>query len=248
VNDAAVADITIDELARRSGMTVRNIRAHQSRGLLHPPTVRGRTGFYGSEHVARLELIKKMQADGFNLEAISKLLEGAGDSTDALLRFTRAVKEPFEDEEPRVVELNELVERWQSREPDVLRRAQKLGLLRPIGDGRYEEISPRLSAAGAQLTALGIPVSRQLDLIERVRRHAAGVAHDYVKLFLDELWRPFEQAGAPEERWPQMLDTIERLRPLASQSVLAVFQLAMTDTVEREFGRVIERMRPQEAR
>jgi DNA-binding transcriptional MerR regulator len=248
VNDAAVADITIDELARRSGMTVRNIRAHQSRGLLHPPKLRGRTGFYGPEHVARLELIKEMQADGFNLEAISKLLESAGDSTDALLRFTRAVKEPFEDEEPRVVELDELAERWQSREPDVLRRAEKLGLLRPIGDGRYEEVSPRLSAAGAQLTALGIPVSRQLDLIERVRRHADGVAHDFVELFVDEVWRPFEQAGAPEERWPQMLDTIERLRPLASQSVLAVFQLAMTETVEREFGRVIERMRPQEAR
>ena len=37
--------LTIDELAQRSGMTVRNIRAHQSRGQLPPPDVRGRTGF-----------------------------------------------------------------------------------------------------------------------------------------------------------------------------------------------------------
>jgi DNA-binding transcriptional MerR regulator len=32
-----VSDLTIDELARRTGMTVRNVRAHQSRGLLPPP-------------------------------------------------------------------------------------------------------------------------------------------------------------------------------------------------------------------
>jgi DNA-binding transcriptional MerR regulator len=35
----AVAELTIDELARETGMTVRNIRAHQSRGLL--PAARG---------------------------------------------------------------------------------------------------------------------------------------------------------------------------------------------------------------
>ena len=33
----ATAELTIDELARETGMTVRNIRAHQSRGLLPPP-------------------------------------------------------------------------------------------------------------------------------------------------------------------------------------------------------------------
>ncbi len=41
------AAMTIDELARETGMTVRNIRAHQSRGLLPPPEVRARTGYTG---------------------------------------------------------------------------------------------------------------------------------------------------------------------------------------------------------
>ena len=48
-------ELTIDELARRTGTTVRNIRAHQSRGLLPPPTIRARTGYYGPEHVARVQ-------------------------------------------------------------------------------------------------------------------------------------------------------------------------------------------------
>src|SRR3954451_8895162 len=79
--DGGDASMTIDELARRTGMTVRNIRAHQSRGLVPPPEVRGRTGYYGDEHLKRVELIQELQADGFNLESIRKLLEGAGGSS-----------------------------------------------------------------------------------------------------------------------------------------------------------------------
>src|SRR5919107_5729045 len=91
-------DLTIDELARLTGMTVRNLRAHQSRGLLPPPEVRGRTGYYGPEHLSRVELIRELQTEGFNLEAIRKLLEGAGGRSDEGLRFTPAVREPVEDE------------------------------------------------------------------------------------------------------------------------------------------------------
>src|SRR5687767_7247124 len=104
------SEMTIDRLARKAGMTARNIRAHQSRGLLPPPEVRGRIGYYGDEHLARLELIKEMQADGFNLEAIGKLLERSGGSSEELLRFTRALRRPFADERPRVVTLDELAQ------------------------------------------------------------------------------------------------------------------------------------------
>src|SRR3954464_10574081 len=90
------APLTIDELARRTGMTVRNLRAHQSRGLLPPPEVRGRTGFYGPEHVARVELIRELQAEGFTLGATRRLLEGAQGASGEFLRFARATREPFE--------------------------------------------------------------------------------------------------------------------------------------------------------
>src|SRR5919198_1116696 len=93
----ADASLTIDQLAHRTGMTVRNIRAHQSRGLVPPPEVRGRTGYYGPDHLARIELIKELQADGFNLEAIRRLLEGAGGSGSEVLSFSRALRAPFED-------------------------------------------------------------------------------------------------------------------------------------------------------
>ena len=72
----AKGEMTIRELAQRTGMTVRNIRAHQTRGLLPPPVVRGRTGYYNEEHVARIGLTREMQADGLNLEAIRRVVEG----------------------------------------------------------------------------------------------------------------------------------------------------------------------------
>ena len=75
-------------------MTVRNIRAHQSRGLLPAPEIRGRTGYYGSEHVTRLELISEMQADGFNLQAIKRLIDVSDGSGEELLGFKRALMAP----------------------------------------------------------------------------------------------------------------------------------------------------------
>jgi DNA-binding transcriptional MerR regulator len=231
------AELTIDELAQRTGMTVRNLRAHQSRGLLPPPDVRGRTGYYGQEHTARVELIKELQADGFNLEAIRRLIENAGGSTEDVLRFTRTARAAFDAEVPEVSTIGDLAEQWgDAGSPELLERAVSLGLLRMLGEGRVEERSPRLGRAGAELSRLGIPTERSLDVLESLRRHADGVARTYVDLFLDQVWRPFDAAGRPSERWPEVLDALERLRPLAAESLLAMFQLAMADHVDEAVG------------
>jgi hypothetical protein len=63
-----------------------------------------------------------------------------------------------------------------------------------------------------------------------------------VRLFLETVWRPFEQDGHPEERWPEIRGALERLRPLASDALLAAFQMAMDDAIEQAFGRVLGRM------
>ena len=239
--DRTEPGLTIDELAQRTRMTVRNIRAYQSRGLVQPPELRGRTGYYGEQHVARIELIRELQSEGFNLEGIRRLIEGAGGETEEVLRFTAAVREPFEQEEPREVDLDELTKTWGDRaDPRILRRAIELGLLRELGEGRYEERSPRLARAGLELSRLGIDAETGLDVIAAARHHAEGVADAYVQLFLNEIWKPFVAAGRPEERWPEVRDALERLRPLAAEVLLAVFGLAMTEATERAFGRELD--------
>src|SRR3954453_3925763 len=245
------SELTIDQLAQKTGMTVRNLRAHQSRGLLPPPDVRGRTGYYGPEHAARVELIKELQADGFNLEAIRRrlqdgggppaatrrLTENAGGSTEEGLRLTRTARAAFDVEEPEISTIAELAEQWgDAGSPQLLERAVSLGLMRLLGDGRVEERSPRLGRAGAELARLGIPTERSLDVLESLRRHADGGASTYVDLFLEQVWHPFDAAGRPAERWPEVLDALERLRPLAAESLLAMFQLAMTEHVDAAVG------------
>ena len=234
--------LTIDQLARRVGMTARNVRAHQSRGLLPPPMLRGRTGYYGPEHVTRLELIRDMQEQGFNLEAIKRLLQTTrAESSAELLDFTRALVEPFGDERPQVVAEADFVARWGGAlTSELADRALALGVVRALGDGSYEIRSPRLVRAAEELADLGVPLEVSIDITAALKRHSEAVAAAYVKLFLDHVWRPFQERGEPPDELPRVRDALERLRPLAGESLLSMFGLAMTDAVERAFEREIE--------
>lgn len=238
----AGADMTIDELARASGMTVRNIRAHQSRGLLPAPQVRARTGYYGPDHVARLRLIQELQGTGYNLAAIKHLLERSDTSAQDILRFADTLLTPMAAEQPEVVELAELRERFSGGEdPKALERAVRLGIVVPLGEDRFEVPSPTLLRAGDAVLALGVPLDKALDIVERVTKNADEVSRTFVRLFVEQIWKPFDQAGRTEADWPQVRDTLGDLRPLVSDAFVAVFQQRMSRGVERAFGRELEK-------
>ena len=237
-------EMTIDELAQRAGMTARNVRAYQSRGLIPPPSVRGRTGYYGEEHVARLELIRDLQAEGFNLEAIKRILDRApGGSVGEVLDFTRAVAAPFSDERPEVVDASVFAERWGDElTPELIAKVEGLGLVRPLADGLWEVRSPRLLRAATELTETGVPLATAVETAAALKRQAGKVAQTYVELFLDYVWAPFHEAGEPVEEWPRVRETLERLRPLAGESLLATFQVTMTDAVEQALADIVSRL------
>ncbi|MBS1880429.1 MAG: MerR family transcriptional regulator [Actinobacteria bacterium] len=234
--------MTIGELARRTGMTVRNIRAHQTRGLLPPPEVQGRTGYYNEDHVARIELTREMQAEGLNLEAIRRVLEHTGSSQE-IVDFARAIRAPFEDETPEIFDAAELAASWQVEEvdPKLLRQADALGILRELPDGKIEAISPRLQRAGTEMIELGVSPEAALALAEKLHEHAEGAAHAYVDLFVKEIWEPFDRAGRPEADWPKVREALDRLRPLASDALLAMFQLTMGEATEKAAERTLQR-------
>ena len=237
----AKGEMTIRELAERTGMTVRNIRAHQTRGLLPPPVVRGRTGYYNEEHVARIALTREMQADGLNLEAIRRVID-AGDGAAEIVDFTRALRVPFEEETPEIVSVDELTGPWGAAappDPKLLVRAEKLGILRALPDERIEVISPRLYRAAVALAELGVGPEGALATAEKLRRHADGVARTFVDLFVKEIWEPFDRAGRPEGEWPKVREALDRMRPLASDALLSVFQIAMGEAVERAGERTL---------
>lgn len=239
--------MTIDRLAHEAGMTVRNVRAHQTRGLLPPPDLVGRTGYYGPEHLARLRLIKDLQDSGYNLGAIKRLLDAAPEGTgEDVLAFEQALLAPWGPEQPEVFEAGELLELFGDPPPEVVDRAAELGLIVTLEDGRIEVPMPSLMKAGRELTSMGVPADRLLDVLETLLRNADGIARQFVDLFVEGVWRPFEREDAASERWTEVRTSLERLRPLASEALMAAFQRTMQGAVEEAFGREIERSASEE--
>lgn len=233
--------LTIDALAQAVAITVRNIRAYQARGLLPPPTVRARTGFYGPEHRARLELIKDLAGQGLKLDAIKRLFDTTDGSTEQVLDFVRAIRQLFATEAGQIATAAELADRFATADPALLRRAVKAGLLREVGDDQYEDINPRLTEAGVACVQLGIPLERMLTVTEQVRRHADAVAKVYVELFLDEVWKPFDSSGRPDEQWPHVHESLQQLRKVSGDALLALLDAAVSERLDVTFGRDITR-------
>jgi DNA-binding transcriptional MerR regulator len=232
---ASDGKMTIGELARRTGMTIRNIRAHQTRGLLPPPEVQGRTGYYTEEHVARIELTREMQAEGLNLEAIRRVLESTGGSSKEMVDFARAVRAPFEDETPEIFGTADFAAAWNVKTVDerLLKRAEKLGVLRLLPDGQIEVISPRLHRAATRMISFGVSPTAAVALAGKLHEHADAVARAYVDLFTEQIWEPFDKAGRPDDEWQKVLEALEALRPLASDALLAMFQITMSEETEK---------------
>jgi DNA-binding transcriptional MerR regulator len=237
----AEPEYTIQELARLTGLTPRNIRAHQSRGLIPPPEVRGRVGYYGSEHRARVELVRELQDQGFNLAAIRRILGvlPSGVSVRAL-DFERALL-VWHTEEPEVIDHAELVRRFPQGTAGTLEESQRLGLLVALPDGRYRVPSPGLLRAAQELVELGVPIPAALDVQATLVRHARGVAKAFAAVFLDQVWRPFDARGRPEQEWPRISEALDRMRLLAEHALVATFRMAMDREARTAFDRTLRR-------
>lgn len=223
----------IDDLAQRTGLTVRNIRAYQSRGLLPGPDVHGRTGFYGPEHAERITLIRELQGQGFNLEAIRRLIDAAPAESTQAFSFLRAVNDSFAAERPQRVTPEELAEQWGPDGAAAFKRTIELGLLRETGDGGYEYPSPQLARGALELGRMGVPLDRLLDLVARISELLDGVTAEYVDVFLAYSWPASEASGDSDARWNEARESLERLAPLARESLNALFSAAMADATER---------------
>lgn len=236
-------EMTIDELARKTGMTVRNIRAHQSRGLLPAPNVRGRIGYYDERHVARLELIQQLQSGGFNLTAIQKLVERAEQTGDDIGNLRSLVLTPFAVEQSEVISLSEF--RTQSGsdiDERLLRKAIDLGFIVKLDGDRYEILSPTILRAGVVCVQMGIPIDMLLDVLKTVNVHSRAIADAFSKMVDEGIIRPVEKDGLPPEGFPQIMEAIGTLRPLAAEVALAGFHVNMDVSAEEAFGKILKRI------
>lgn len=234
-------ELRIDELANQAGMTSRTIRAHQARGLLPPPRLEGRTGYYGEEHLRRLELIEELQERGFSLEAIRHTLDAwaRGGDLAHLVGFHNILAAPLTDEEPRELTTDELLTAFPeaAEHPELLDRAVGSGLLEHVEDDRYRAPSPMLIDAGAELARLGVPVPAILALVEGIQSDVAAIAGRFVSLISEHLTTPILEGRADADEADEALRSISRLKPVALEVVRPFLARELQAAIESEMRR-----------
>jgi DNA-binding transcriptional MerR regulator len=238
------AELTVDQLAARVGLTVRNVRAYAARGLLPPPHLVGRTGYYGREHVARLLLVREMLAEGYSLNMIERTLASApADAGSATLSLHRALLAPWLPPEPEETTSAELAARaGVPEDAGLIDALVDLGLLERLEGEHLRVLDPALLTAGLQVVELGVPPEALIATQARVTELVRTIAQSYVAMYVDTGWRAFVDAGAPGEQLDQVRATVARLQPVAAQALLASFRAEMAAAVqaavESELGRL----------
>ena len=90
---AVLAEYRLDDLARISGVSSRNIRAYRERGLLDPPRRQGRSAFYDDYHLSQLKTINQLLRKGFNSAHIAEFFARMREGHDlaAILGVQQAI-------------------------------------------------------------------------------------------------------------------------------------------------------------
>ncbi|RTL29419.1 MAG: MerR family transcriptional regulator [Burkholderiales bacterium] len=246
------SEMTVEELSARTGVSVRNIRAYQTAGLMPPPRLKGRLGLYDAEHQGKLELIRDLRQQGFRLEAIKGMLEktpeGAWSEYSLISELFSTTF--FTVEAPKRKAIKEMAAHWHTTAtPEQKERLARNGLYRPVGEEEFEMLSPALERIGIQLADLSVPLDTVLDLQDVLIKHTRAIAKAYVEqLFITmvEAITTTSQRGNAGGAASATLDPaiaaavkglFERLRPLAIGSVSAAFPVVL----QQEFDRSIQK-------
>ena len=162
--------MTVTELASAVGMTARNIRAYQSRGLLRPPRIEGRSARYDAAHMARLHLVSSLQREGFTLAAIKRLLDSPDSYSRVVADRRRRYREHSSDIVPAVPVTPERVRDFGATLVEDLVR---LGLAWYDGDQLL--VHTLFVGVGRSLEGLGLRPGAQTELFLAAAEHGAEI-------------------------------------------------------------------------
>jgi len=229
----------LDELARLAGTTARNIRAYRERGLLGPPHLAGRTGWYDDAHLARLRLLTRLLERGYTLANIAELLTAweSGRPVGEVLGIEAVLTRPLVSDEPVVVTREALAALLHVEVCSLpLARLCALGLVEI--DGEHCLLPrPALVRIGGELVAAGMPGDTVLDLAAHLIDMLDQVARKFVETASDTFFVP---GGAPapvdevDQRATQLL-------ALAQEAVTHTLGWSLERQLAAELGRSVKR-------
>ncbi len=240
-------DFTIDQLAHAAQLPTSTIRMYQQRGLIDPPTKRGRVGFYNSSHTERLRLIARLQQRGFSLAAVKELIDSwnLGQSIDELLGVSQIA--PSLAPEPLRLSPSELAVRFAEVELTQadIQRAAAIGLIK-LDDGDVVIVNPTFADIGPEVARLGIEIGEMLDEYEALRVAVDDISERFRAVFERSLWATFINDGKRLDDVPRLVDAATRLSQLATASVNAELTSRFAEFVQ-DYTRQAEAAAPDAA-
>lgn len=224
---AAGVEYTIDELARAAGTTVRSLRVYHERGVLPPPQVKGRTGYYSPDHLNRVRTISRLLDRGIKLNGIKELLKAwdRGDDLGDILGVGPLLG-GMESGEPSAGEpaapadtipATELQERYGSV-PNGLARIVAVGLYEPVDAATYRPADRQLIRIAEQLAAAGVPDAEVLGELERIRADCDRMARRFVDLFHRTAWQKYQDSGQEAADLAELTGQLQLARTLPGKA------------------------------
>jgi DNA-binding transcriptional MerR regulator len=230
--------LTIDQLAERTGITVRTIRFYAGRGLLPAPQLRGRTGLYGPAHVARLELVTELSGLGFTLAAIEGQLDrlpATAGSEDLALQ--RALLTPWVPEQIEEIDAPELQRRaGRTLRPADLDALEGLGVISLLDDGRIRVHGAATLGEGIAVLDSGLPAETWRRAHEIIDKHTTALAEDLMAMFQAEVLQPYRDRGRPAEERSHLAEALRQLKPITVRGVVTAFGRAVNRTIRDRVG------------
>ena len=235
--------LRLDELARRANVASTTVRLYQSKGLLAPPYLEGRVGWYDETHLSRLRIIARLQAEGHSLAGIRDLLDQweRGRGLEAVIGVETQLDALLGDAHAVVVDPTELFSRFPdgAMTPELMQRAFTLGLVAPNDDGRIRVADRRFVDTGAALAHLGVPLDVVLDEWEALVEHTDKIAGRFVTVFEEHLAPANWQTELAPDEIRELANTLARLQALARQVVLAALDASVAKLSRERLGQLV---------
>ena len=215
----------MEELAERSGATVRTIRYYQSEGLLPAPARHGREVRYDASHLARLGAIADLQDRGLRLTAIAELLRDAGTDDAAVsdwLGLGQRMVRPWSEDEPELLDAARLEKRLAGGPGVDVEDLVRTGLVERRTDTTpvvYLVPSPGLLDLALRLVALGIDLDTAAALRTVLEARLGTLANELVAEFTDRVSLQHLAEAGPAA----LNDLLDALQPVTRRTVDLVF-------------------------
>jgi DNA-binding transcriptional MerR regulator len=205
-----LAEYRLDDLARISGVSARNIRAYRERGLLDPPRRVGRSAYYDDYHLSQLKTINQLLRRGFNSAHIAEFFASMRQGADLadILGIQQAVlgRPTYEGDVERVMP-SDMPAVGIDADSDEARKLIDYGLAELV-DGDVVLVDRAMGAIVAR-TADPVPYVRAiLGVFDATRASIDTLAADFIRA-LEELYTA--RFGAKYVPKPEQMAELSRI-------------------------------------